>query len=113
MNSLSAVSSVFGLVVVDVVLDDDAALGRLAGLAGAQDDADGLVLDARCGCIRRGRGPATSVSMMTSSSTAAMSGLLAHQDAALGRGIGRQDFQRGAVQIVVAQRKAGALMHRG
>src|SRR5260370_652891 len=33
------------LVVVDVVLDDDAALGRLAGLPGAQDDADGLVLE--------------------------------------------------------------------
>jgi len=33
------------LVVVDVVLDDDAPFGRLSGLAGAQDDADGLVLD--------------------------------------------------------------------
>src|ERR1035437_5345396 len=32
------------LVVVDVVLDDDAALRRLAGLSGTQDDADGLVL---------------------------------------------------------------------
>ena len=32
------------LVVVDVVVDDDAALRRLAGLAGAQDDAHGLVL---------------------------------------------------------------------
>ena len=32
------------LVVVDVVVDDDAALRRLARLAGAQDDADGLVL---------------------------------------------------------------------
>ena len=31
------------LVVVDVVLDDHAALGRLSGLPGAQDDADRLV----------------------------------------------------------------------
>ena len=34
-----------GLVVVDVVIDDDAALGRLAGLAGTQDDPHGLVLE--------------------------------------------------------------------
>ena len=33
------------LVVVDVVVDDDAALRRLPGLPGAQDDADGLVLE--------------------------------------------------------------------
>ncbi len=32
------------LVVVDVVVDDDPALGRLPGLAGAQNDADRLVL---------------------------------------------------------------------
>ena len=40
-------------------------------------------------------------------------GIVAHQDAAFGRGIGRQDFQRRAVEIVVAQRKAGAFVHRG
>ena len=34
-----------GLVVVDVVVDDDAPLRRLAGLSGAQDDAHGLVLE--------------------------------------------------------------------
>ena len=33
------------LVVVDVVVDDHPPLRRLAGLAGAQDDADGLVLE--------------------------------------------------------------------
>ncbi len=33
------------LVVVDVVIDDDLPLRRLAGLAGAQDDADGVVLE--------------------------------------------------------------------
>ena len=38
-------------------------------------------------------------------------GIVAHQHAALGRGIGGEDFQRGAVEIVIAQRKAGALMH--
>ncbi len=37
--------------------------------------------------------------------------MLAHQVAALGRRIGRQDFQRLAVEAVVAQRKARAFMH--
>src|SRR5205814_9622533 len=33
--------------------------------------------------------------------------------AAFGGGIGRQDLERGAVEIVVAQRKTGAFMHGG
>ena len=40
-------------------------------------------------------------------------GIVAHQGAAFGGGIGRQDFQRRAVEIVVAQRKAGAFVHGG
>ena len=38
-------------------------------------------------------------------------GMRAHQRAALGRGIGRQDFQGLAVEAVVAQRKARAFVH--
>ena len=38
-------------------------------------------------------------------------GVLAHQDAAFGRRIGRQDFQRLPVEAVVAQREPGAFMH--
>ena len=98
------------LVVVDVVLDDDAPLRRLAGLAGAQDDADGLVVDfvadifdeVEAGDIgfhddveQHGRDV----------------GIVAHQRAALGRRIGRQDFQPLAVEGVIAQRKARALVH--
>src|SRR5207302_5049506 len=40
-------------------------------------------------------------------------GMTAHQLAAFGCGVGREDFQRRAVQIVVAQRKTRAFMHGG
>ena len=99
------------LVVVDVVLDDDAALGRLAGLAGAQDDADGLVLDVVADVLDEVE--AGDVGFHDDVEQHGRDvGVVAHQGAAFGRGIGRQDFERGAVQIVVAQRKTGAFMHR-
>ena len=101
-----------GLVVVDVVLDDDAALRRLAGLAGAQDDADGLVLEFAADVFDEFE--AGDVGLHDDVEQHGRDvGVVAHQRAAFGRGIGREDFQRGALQVVVAQRKAGAFMHRG
>jgi hypothetical protein len=101
-----------GLVVVDVVLDDDAALRRLARLSRAQDDADRLVLDLVADVFdelqSRDVGLHDDVEQYGGDI-----GVVAHKLAALGRGIGREDFQRRAVQAVVAQRKARAFMHRG
>ena len=98
------------LVVVDVVLDDDAAFRRLAGLPGAQDDADGLVPDFVADEFdqieSRGVGLHDDVEQHRGDI-----GMGAHQFAALGRRVGRQDFQRLAVEIVVAERKACALVH--
>ena len=101
-----------GLVVVDVVLDDDAALRRLAGLAGAQDDAHGLVLDLVADEFDQFE--ACDVGLHDDvEQHGGDIGMIAHQFAALGRRIGREDLQRRAVQIVVAQRKTGAFMHGG
>ena len=98
------------LVVVDVVLDDDAALGRLSGLAGAQDDADGLVPEFVADVFDEieagGVGFHDDVEQHGGDV-----GMRAHQGPALGRRIGRQDFERLAVETVVAQRKARAFMH--
>ena len=60
-------------IIVDVVLDDDAALRRLSGLSGAQDDAHGFVFEFVADVFDEIE-PAASVSMMTSSSTAEISG---------------------------------------
>ncbi len=99
------------LVVVDVVLDDDAALGRLSGLAGAQDDADGFVLELVADVLDEVQ-PCDVGFHDDVEQHGRDVGIVAHQGAAFGGGIGREDFQRRAVEIVVAQRKAGALMHR-
>ena len=45
VNRRSEVNSVFSFVVVDVISGDDFTLGGLAGLAGAQDNADVRVVE--------------------------------------------------------------------
>ena len=80
------------LVVVDVVVDDDAALGRLAGLAGAQDDADGLVLHLVADVFDEFEAGSVGLHDDVEQDGGDV-GMRAHQFAALGRRIGRQDFQ--------------------
>ena len=97
------------LVVVDVVLDDDAPLGRLAGLPGAQDDAHGLVLDVVADVFDEveacGVGFHDDVEQHGGDV-----GMRAHQCPALRRRIGRQDFQGLAMENVVAERKPRTFM---
>ena len=98
------------LVVVDVVLDDDAPLRRLAGLAGAQDDADGLVLEFVADVFDELEAGDVGLHDDVEQHGGDV-GLCAHQLAAFGRRIGGEDFQALAVQAVVGQRKARAVMH--
>ena len=90
--------------------DDDAALRRLAGLAGAQDDADGLVLELVADVFDEIEAGGVGLHDDVEQHGGDV-GMRAHQLAALGRRIGRQDFERLAVETVVAQRKARAFMH--
>ena len=99
-----------GLVVVDVVLDDDAPLRRLAGLAGAQDDADGLVLDLVADIFDELEAGDVGLHDDVEQDRGDVR-VRAHQLAAFGGGIGREDFEALAVQAVVGEREAGALMH--
>ncbi len=99
-----------GLVVVDVVLHDDAPLGSLARLAGAQDDADGFVPDLAADVFHEFE--AGDIGLHDDVEQHGRDvGVLAHQRAALGRRIGRQDLETLAVQGVVAERKSRAFMH--
>lgn len=99
------------LVVVDVVLHDDAPFRRLSGLAGAQDDADGLVLDLVADVFDELEAGDVGLHDDVEQDGGDV-GVVPHQRATFGSRVGREDFQRRAVQIVVAEREAGALMHR-
>ena len=89
-----------------------AALGRLSWLAGAKDDADGFVLELVADVLDKVL-PCDVGFYDDVEQHGRHVGIVAHQGAAFGRGIGGKDFQRRAVEVVVAQRKAGALVHRG
>ncbi len=99
-----------GLVVVDVVVDDDATLGCLPGLAGAQDDAHRLVLELVADELDelepRGVGLHDDVEQHRGYVR-----MLAHELAALRRRVGGDDLQPLAVELVVAERKSGAVVH--
>ena len=100
-----------GLVVVDVVVDDHPPLRRLAGLAGAQDDAHGLVAQLVADEFDQIEAGGVGLHDDVEQHRGDV-GMRPHQLAALRRRIGRQDLQRLAVQAVVAEREAGALVDR-
>ncbi|MGY3462417.1 hypothetical protein ACVWW5_007867 [Bradyrhizobium sp. LM3.4] len=99
-----------GLVVVDVVLHDHAPLGRLAGLPGAQDDAHGLVLELVADVLDQVEAGDVGFhdDVEQHGGDVAVRG---HQLATFRRGMGREDLQALAVETVVRQREAGAVMH--
>jgi hypothetical protein len=99
-----------GLVVVDVVVDDDPSLRRLAGLAGAQDDADGLVLQFVADVFNQLKPGRVGLHDDVEQDCCDV-GIGAHQLFALGARVGREDFQRLPVQHIVAERKPRALVH--
>ncbi len=83
----------------------------MSRLAGAQDDAHGLVLDLVADVLDEFEAGDVGFHDDVEQHRGDVR-VLAHQFAALGRGIGREDFQRRAVQAVIGQREAGALVHR-
>ncbi|MGY4424864.1 hypothetical protein ACVWY2_007313 [Bradyrhizobium sp. JR6.1] len=90
-------------------MHDDTPLRRLAGLAGAQDDADGLVLDLVADVFDELEAGDVGLHDDVEQHGCDV-GVVPHQRAAFGRGVGRQDLQRRAVQVVIAERKSGAFM---
>ncbi len=90
--------------------DDDAPLRRLAGLAGTQDDAHGLVLDLVADVFDEIEPGDVGLHDHVEQDGGDIR-MRAHQHSSLGRGIGREDLERLAVQAVVGEREAGAVMH--
>ena len=98
------------LVVVDVVVDDDAPLRRLAGLAGAQDDTHRIVLEVLADELDQveARRVALHDDVEQHDRHVRMG---AHELAAFGRRIGRDDIDPLAVELVVREREPRAFVH--
>ena len=99
-----------GLVVVDVVIDDDAPLRRLARLAGAQDDAHRLVLELLADELHQAEPGGVALHDDVEQDDGHVG--WAHELAALGGRIGRHDFEPWPVELVIAEREARAVVHR-
>ncbi|MGX1151376.1 hypothetical protein AB7M15_007198 [Bradyrhizobium ottawaense] len=84
--------------------------GRLAGLSRAQDDAHRLVPDLVADELDQLEAGDVGLHDDVEQHGGDVA-VLGHQLAAFRRGIGRQDLQALAVEAVVGQRKAGAVMH--
>ncbi len=97
-------------VVVDVVVDDDAPFRRLARLAGAQDDAHGLVLEIVADEFDQAEPGGVALHDDVEQHDGHV-GMAAHELAALGRRIGGEDFKALAVQAVIAERETRAVVH--
>ena len=97
------------LVVVDVVVDDDAPLRGLARLAGAQDDAHGLVLEGVADVLDEVEPGLVGLHDDVEQHRRGV-GMRLHQLAALLRREGGEDFQPVSVKLVVAEREARAVV---
>ena len=100
------------LVVVDVVVDDHPPLRRLAGLAGAQDDADGLVPELVADVVDELEPGALALHDDVEQHHRDVRMLAQELAAFLGR-VGREDLEALPVEHVIVEREAGAVMDRG
>ena len=98
------------LVVIDVVVDDHAPLRRLAGLAGAQDDANRLVLELRADVIHQLEAGIVGLHHDVEENDGDVLGG-AHELAAGFRRMGRDDLDALAVEAVIVKREAGPFVH--
>jgi hypothetical protein len=99
VNSLSA----------DVVIDDDAALRRLARLAGAKDDAHGLVLELLADEFDQTQSGGVALHDDVEQHNGHI-GMVAHELTPLGRRIGRENLKSLSVQTVVVESEARAIV---
>jgi hypothetical protein len=97
------------LVVVDVVIDDDATLRRLARLAGAKDDAHGLVLKLLADELDQTQPGGVAFHDDVEQHHGDI-GMVAHELAPLGRRICRENLKSLPVQTVVVESEAGAIV---
>jgi hypothetical protein len=98
-----------GLVVVDVVVDDDALFGRLAGLAGAQDDAHRLVLQLLADDVDEVEAGAVGLHHHVEEHDGRV-GVPAQEFAPLAGRAGRQQLDPAAVQPIALEREARAVV---
>ena len=100
------------LVVVDVVIDDDAPLRRLARLAGAQDDAHRLVPQFAPDVVDEVEPGILALHHHVEQHDGDIR-MVAQQRPPLGSRIGRQDLDALSVQGVIVEREARAVVHGG
>jgi hypothetical protein len=97
------------LVVIDIVVDDNLPLGCLAGLTRAQDDANGLVLELRADEVDQLEAGIVGLHHDVEQDGGDVRNR-AHELAALRGRIGRKDLDALAMQAVVVEGEAGALV---
>ena len=98
------------LVVVDVVIDDDSPLRRLARLTGAKNDAHRLVLELLADEFDQAQSGGVALHDDVEQHNGDVR-MASHELAPLGRRIGRENFEPLPIQTVVMQRETRAVVH--